>query len=126
MTHKRFYSAGLICLFCVFAALVSCTKNDECTGIIYTYTSNASGAKVPVGGCELKIGETDFAPEVQRSVVTDASGHYEGTWVPRQVRLLVEAKKPINATQYYFGVAFLVLEPGNTTELEIPLEVTNY
>ena len=125
MKRKGFFLTGLICLFCVLAALTSCKKNRECTGIVHTYTLNEGGIKVPVGGCELVIGDEKFAPEVYRKVVTDANGYYEGTW-SREAYLLVEAKKPFNTEQYYHGIGYIHLETGNVTELSLQLELRKY
>jgi hypothetical protein len=129
MTNKRFFSAGLFSLFFAAIVLVSCKDNSECTGIITTCTSNG-GIKTPLGNCELiigqeKQGERPFADGIKRIVATDASGRYEGTW-PRQVLIPVEAKKQISDEEYYHGVAFLKLEPGNTTEIEIILDLKEY
>jgi len=120
MKHKKFILGSLACVFFAVSVFVSCKKkNTECTGIIYTYTVQ-NGVKTPLGGCTLIIGDIKenqdrLDTNIMRTVVTDASGYYEGTWY-RQVRLPVDAVKG-----NYTGVAFLNLEPGNTTHLEIPL-----
>jgi len=104
---------------------MSCKKKSECTGIIYTHTLSEGGIKIPVGGCGLVIGDTTFAPEIYRKAVTDASGYYEGTW-PREVYILVEATKPFNNEQYYYGYGYLDLQMGNVTELPLQLELRRY
>ena len=130
MRHKRFLLASLLGLFFALTVLISCEKGNECTGVIYTYIENDAGVKIPLGGCELvfkleKVDEREFAPEIQRTVVTDASGRYEGIWT-RQVRIPIEATKSFNEEQYYFGVAFIDLIPGQTTESEIVLSLKEY
>jgi hypothetical protein len=116
MKHKRFFFASLFCLFFAVVTLTTCTKNNDCIGIIYTCTEKG-GVRTPVGGCTLIIGEEDFAPEIRREVITDASGRYEGVWPARTLYLPVKATK-----QNYSSMAFLKLEPGNTTELILPLD----
>ena len=125
MKRKGFFLTGLFCLFCALAALTSCNKNSECIGKVYTYVTE-NGIEVPIGGCELIFGDkATFAPEIYREAVTDESGRYEGTW-NREVNLFVEAKKPFNSEQYYYGYGYIYLEPGNTTELSLPLELRRY
>lgn len=121
MKHKRLLLAGLFCLFCSLITLISCKKNAGCTGVIFTHTVNEqTGVKTPIGGCKLVIGDTTFADDIYREVVTDASGYYEGKW-SREVYLLVEATKDLNEEEYYYGIGYIHLETGNTTELSIPL-----
>ena len=122
MKRKGFFLTGL---FCALIALMSCNKNSECTGIIYTYTLSEGGIKTPVGGCGLVIGEETFAPEVYREVLTDAMGYYEGTWL-REAYLLVEATKPFDDKHYYYGYGYIHLEPGNVKELLLQLELKTY
>jgi len=119
MKHRKFILASLPCVFFAVSVFVSCQKNTECTGIIYTYTM-LNGIKTPVGGCTLIIGDIKenqdrLDTSIMRVVVTDVSGRYEGTW-NRKVRLPIDAKK-----DSYYGTAFINLEPGNITSLEIPL-----
>ena len=120
MKHKKFILASLSCLFVALIVLVSCQRESECRGIIFTYTEGPNGAKVPLGGCTLVIGDIkDAKGEVDttnvRTVVTDANGYYEGTWY-RQVRLPIDAKKGT-----YFGIGAINLEPGNVTQVDIPM-----
>jgi len=129
MKYKKFILASLLCSFFVLAAVVSCKKDTECTAIIFTYTMQ-NGVKTPVGACPVVIGEIrdaqrELDTNIRREVITDAGGYYEGTWL-RQAHLPVEVKKPISNSQYYYGIAFLTLDPGNITQLDIPLEVYNY
>jgi len=111
MKQKRLFILSLFCLFFV----LSCRKSTECTGIILTVTVSDAGVETPLGGCTLVIGESDFADSIKRTVMTDASGRYEGTWL-RQAYLPVVATKGD-----YRGVGYLDLTPGNVYELKIPM-----
>ena len=126
MMYKRLFLASLTCLFFSLILLTSCQKGYECTGIVFTYVEDEkTGAKTPVGACQLTIGDISFAEEMYREVVTNASGYYEGTWI-REAYLLVEAIKPLNEEQYLYGIGYLDLVLKNKTELSIPMEVKNY
>lgn len=122
MKQRGFFLAALFCLLCGFNTLVSCDKSTDSTGMIYTFTINELGVEVPVSGVELVIGEDDHSEDVKRTVITDANGRYEGEWPGRSLYLPVKAYKDISVTQFFQSVAFLPLEPGNVTELRIPLE----
>ena len=111
MKQKGFLILGLCCLFSV----LSCKKSTDCTGIIYTVIVSDAGVETPLGGCQLIIGEMDFDDSVKRTVMTDASGRYEGKW-------LRQAYLPVIATKGdYHGVAYINLIPGNVTEVKIPM-----
>ena len=126
MKHRKFFFASLFSLFFVFAALFSCSKNQDCVGIIYTQlVDEITGVETPVGGCRLVIGLDEFAPEVKRDTFTDVNGRYEDRWL-RDAALPVTVTKPFSSSQYYYGVSWLRLERGNVTELKIPLVLQNY
>lgn len=113
-------NVGLVSLFCLCCVFISCKDKEICTGVIYTYMQNEQGFKTLLGECELVFGESDYSPDMKRTVTTDAKGCYEGTW-QREAYLPIVARKTVG-DNYYKGVGYIRLEAGNKVIQEIILE----
>ncbi len=106
--------------FIGFIFATSCKSAQECKGIVIVSTTDENGVKVPVPECNLTIGESSFSEDMYRKVTTDEDGQYEGTW-KYDAYLKVVAKKTIN-NRTVQGTAFLKLNRGETTNVEILLK----
>jgi hypothetical protein len=105
------------CLLWLGISLVSCRKDAVCKAVITArYLRNGNSNEV-VPGCNITVGEPEFADSVRFVGVTDANGRLEHSWRN-------EAKlKVIAEIDGHRGNAMLHLVKGETVELDVQIPV---
>jgi len=98
-------------------SLISCRKSAECKAVITArYLRNGNSNEV-VPGCNITVGEPEFADSVRFVGVTDANGRLEHSW-RNEAKLKVIAEK-----DGHKGNAMLHLVKGETVELDVQIPV---
>lgn len=115
MRNRLGFLALAACLLWMGISLVSCREEAMCNAVITVrYLQNGNSNEV-VPGCDVSIGEPEFADSVRFVGVTGPDGRLEHSW-RNEAKLKVVAE-----IDGHKGAAMLHLVKGETVELDVQI-----